>query len=117
MKYIKLFEQFEDNEDAWWEKESQFDNIKDLKIIYNSHTFYLAQEIADGELRIFHNHHNSYDIRDFKISPKVFGDDIVIVIYDIENKYGVDNMGNNLMGWKYFKLNELPKEIKDRIDF
>ena len=28
MKYLKLFEQFEDEEDAWWERESLFDEIE-----------------------------------------------------------------------------------------
>ena len=104
MKYIKLFEQFE--EDAWWEKESPFDIIKDLELASHSGTIYLVKRISDRRVKLFDDV-ETYPINIFNFNVKC-NDKSIIYICDL-------NIGIGGESWKYYKYGDLPKEIKDRI--
>lgn len=112
MKHLKLYENFEEEEDSWWDEESPFDNIKYLTLCFYMGSYYLIEEIVDNNVKLFDNHKKWYNIEMFKIR-NIIQDDDNIYISDSNNKYNFfDNSGSN---WKKFKYKNLPKEIKDRI--
>ena len=123
MKYLKLFEQFEDEEDVWWERPDPY--VEKL-LIFNYimpgirgkiKTDYYLGTLDGDTIIIFENHPSrSYNLNNgWKICEKteMFADS-KIIIYDSENKYNQGYIRNN-NPWKTFYFENLPKEIKDRI--
>ena len=100
MKYIKLFEQFEYEEDAWWKEESQFDNIKDLKIIELGGTFYILKKIINDKVFLYDNDYG-YDLKNFNLNP-IFNENTTIIV-----------IKNDMIQFHQYK--DLPEGIKDRL--
>ena len=101
MKYLKLFEQF-DEEESWWDEESPFDNFKNpMKIVKLGTSYYIA-EIIDGlNVELYNDDKHIYPKTTFDMNP-YYGDKTKIYIFNKIEGYFID-----------FK--DLPKEIKDRI--
>ena len=100
MKHLKLYEQF-DEEEAWWDEESPFDQIKDLKIVkHGENDFYLAKMIDGKNVRLYDDNRYDYKISIFDTHPIYFDDTRITILYNHEKSL----------------LKDLPKELKDRID-
>ena len=101
MKHIKLFEQFEDDEDAWWEEESPFE--KKYRIIKhkNSSGYYILIEINGDIIKIYDDQNSYYQLEYFDLFPEY---DSNIIINVFENG-----------GFFEYKYKNLPKEIKDKL--
>ena len=104
MRWLKLFEQF-DEEESWWNEESPFDNVESkLRIIENAGDFYLIKERKkNGNIVLFDDEKYDYQPHIFNLNP-VFNEE-----YDLIGICDVDNTT------KRYLYKDLPKEIKDRI--
>ena len=105
MKHIKLFEQM-DEEESWWDEESPFDNIKDLRIIqFKGGSYYILKGIKGDKITLFdENEHYDYWLKDFNMNPKVDDDTTIYIIDALRRNYKFD-----------YQYKNLPKEIKDRL--
>ena len=102
MKHIKLFEQFEEDEDAWWEEESQFDRVRDLTIVKNGKNFYLAIDSDSNKISMF-DASIKYNKGAFNFNPRFnYKNDVILIL-------------NDNFGLRKYLYEDLPKEIKDRI--
>ena len=101
MKYIKIFEQMD--EENWLDEESPFDQIRDLKIVWHYGEFYLQKEIKNNKIYLFNNDHNGYPISIFNLNPK----------FDIKKNKILILDYSGIRSKEYYE--DLPKEIKDRI--
>jgi hypothetical protein len=111
MKYIKLFEQFE--EESWWDEESPFDNLLPrLRIGRHGTNYYLLEDVEDPKLRETYK----CGVRMFDISVENGGG------YPTETFTYGDQVKNDTQfrivevnKTSYVRYDMLPKEIKDRI--
>ena len=117
MKYLKLFEQFEDEEDAWWEELDEKDKLYIIKY-ENSYTEkeYFIGSLDENIITLFDN--CPYKIKvdeNWKIVSKdiIINSEDSITIYDKYHKHS-SNIYRNY-AWKKYHFNNLPKEIKNRI--
>ena len=115
MKYLKLFEQFEDEEN-WWDDPDPYMNNELMIFCTNEFNgpYYLGKLDSDMDTILFfenlmdRSHKLSTGWKISKIDNKKS-----IVLYDYENKY--KGYSRLQFPWKSFKIRNLPKEIKDRI--
>jgi hypothetical protein len=116
MRHLKLFEQFE--EDEWWDEGSKFDDYRSDKLMLfgnnDTNTLFVGSIDTDGNKILFFKNlvtepHLLSD-RYFRIVPldnvKKGG---IIAAYDKNDPLGFNG------GWRYYALDTLPKEIKDRL--
>lgn len=105
MKYLKIYEQF-DEEDNWWEEKSPFDILESkLKIVKFRNIFLLVEKIDyDGRITAYNNHKINLKMEECEFFPiNNINKNIIVRLY----KKGVI--------YNEFTLKELPKEILDRI--
>ena len=101
MKHIKLFEQFE--EDSWWEEESPFDVIKDLKIIeIGGGYYYILKRRLNDNIILFDDDTSIYSPDIFNLNPEVHENSIIRICHPTNTP-------------KQYLYKDLPKEIKDRL--
>ena len=113
MKHLKLFEQFEDEEEPWWDEESEFDNLQDkLHILkHKSFGFFCIGKIFGDKILLldivndvsfFHTTPTDLSVSDFNLNPEF--DKEKDIIYYFKKGSGVQ-----------CKYEDLPKEIKNRL--
>ena len=118
MKHLKLFEQFEDEEEPWWDKESEFDKIETkLKIVRSkadSTYFYVIENPTSDDIIFFKNRPATRKSSHYDFNF-VIKDLHRIYIYDEDKEFMKYDGSERSMGWTYFYYKDLPKEIKDRL--
>ena len=114
MKYLKLFEQFEDEENDWWDEESPFDFSYTLITDKLGFTYYVAKYNKNNDTySLFDNYPevSSKYYRKWNEVSREINQSKIVAIYDRENKYG--GKFQQKKDWKYYKYSDLPRKIRE----
>ena len=111
---IKKFERFEFNEDL----EEEDPNIdKDLFLAIDNGDYYICVINSNRKLEILNHKHWNYDF-DLKIFGGEIDENEYIWIYDFHNLYKTINIDRSVDSeWKKYKINQLPENIKNRLNY